>query len=154
MDELKFTCSAIGAGRRFQVENTGRGADLSPEFLIENLSPDAAALAILLEDVSHPLFRDFAHWVVWNIPATEVIPGALPAGRRIAQLDGAQQGRAYGRFRYAGPRPPRGKQHAYRFTVFALDSMIHVPFPQTKRSLLRSAAGHILQKGMTEGLFE
>lgn len=39
------------------------------------------------------------------------------------------QGLAYGWYRYAGPKPPKGKKHLYRFTLYALKdniAMFHV----------------------------
>ena len=54
MDILHFTCVGIENGGRFPQENTGRGRDVSPEFIFSNLSPQAKTLAIALEDLSHP----------------------------------------------------------------------------------------------------
>ena len=69
---LKFKCTGMEDGGKISVENTGRGQDISPEFIIENLSPDAKTLAITLEDLSHPV-KNFTHWIIWNIPATSKI---------------------------------------------------------------------------------
>lgn len=153
LDKLRFSCSAIGQDGRFRIENTGRGADTSPEFRIENLSRDAVTLAVVLEDTSHPLFHDFTHWLLWNVPAQQTIPACLPSGRSLPDLGGARQGLGYGVFRYAGPKPPRGKTHEYRFTVYALDCAVDVPFPATKKRFLRAASGRILQRGTLTGMF-
>ena len=66
----------------------------------------------------------------------------------------AVQGRAYGFHRYAGPKPPRGKRHVYRFTVYALDSVLNLGPGAGKRAFLRAAEGHVLQKGSLSGVFE
>lgn len=156
MDSVKtldFDCSAIDESGKFRLENTGRGKDLSPEFRIKNLSPEAKTLVITLEDTSHPI-KDFTHWVIWNIPATEHVPGPLPAGETVIALDGALQGRAYGNHRYAGPKPPKGKTHEYRFTVYALDCMLDAPPSSRKKKVLAEAAGHIVQQGSVVGCFE
>ncbi len=52
---LEFECSGMDSGNRFSIEYTGRGQDISPEFVIKNLSPDAKTLAVTLEDLSHHL---------------------------------------------------------------------------------------------------
>ena len=39
MDILSFECKGIKGGEKFPKVNTGRGQDISPEFLIKNLSP-------------------------------------------------------------------------------------------------------------------
>ena len=149
---LKFKCSAIDARGKFLPDYTGYGQDISPEFVIENLSPDAKTIAITLEDISHPL-KGFTHWVIWNIPAAEVIEKAIPAGRSVDLYKNAKQGRAYGWHRYAGPKPPRGKSHLYRFTLYALDCEIDLSANIFKKSFLKMSEGHILQKGELTGEF-
>lgn len=147
MDTLIFTCAGMEDGAEFPAEHTGRGEDSSPAFLLENVCPSAKTLAVTLEDVSHPLFRDFTHWLVWNIPAGPEIPSALPPGKRVPGLGNARQGLGYGRYRYAGPKPPKGKRHLYRLTVYALDDEIKLRFPATKRRFLAAAREHIIQQG-------
>ena len=80
------------------------------------------------------------------------IPGAIPAGKIVP--GGGAQGVAYGLHRYAGPKPPKGKTHAYRFTVYALDCALDLNSGARKRAFLRAAEGHILQKGSILGEFE
>ena len=80
MDVLIFECSNMKNGETFPVENTGRGQDRSPEFIIKNLSPHAKTLAIILEDIKHPIFKNFTHWLIFNISAREKIDGAIPGG--------------------------------------------------------------------------
>lgn len=82
--------------------------DISPEFVIGNLSLSAKTIVITLEDLSHPI-KKFTHWIIWNIPATSKIPQAIPSGKFVSILDGAVQGVGYGFYRYAGSKPPRGK---------------------------------------------
>lgn len=88
---LIVECPGLREGGKFPVEYTGRGQDSSPEFMIKNLSPEAEALAVTLEDLSHPI-KNFTHWVIWNIPAAERIAPAVPAGRTVPSLGGAVQG--------------------------------------------------------------
>jgi len=147
---LDILCPGIENGR-FHIDHTGRGQDLSPELLIKNLSPDARTLAVVLEDMSHPM-KGFTHWVIWNLPAVDKIPGAIPAGRAVP--NGAVQGVAYGLHRYAGPKPPRRMRHTYRFTVFALNCRLDLNSAARKKNLLQEAEGHILQIGSVSGKFE
>ena len=151
MEELRFRIAGLEEGGLFPLSATGRGEDRSPAFTIENLSAGARTLAVTLEDMSHPI-RGFTHWVIWNLPAESAIPAAVPAGRRTR--GGAVQGRAYGFHRYAGPKPPRGKRHTYRFTVYVLDCALDLGPGAGKGAFLRSAEGHILQKGSLSGFFE
>ena len=154
MDTLLFECVGIRAGNKFPIENTGRGQDISPEFLIKNLSPTARTLAVTLEDIRHPLFKNFTHWLIWNIPAAKKIAGAIPGGRIVPNLGNARQGLGYGWYKYAGPKPPKGNQHLYRFTIYALDSEIELSFLPTKGRFIKRATGHIIQQGNIVAEFE
>lgn len=72
MEQLKFNLPDFTNGDIFPIDYTGRGKDISPEIVIENLSENAKTLAVTVEDISHPI-KDFTHWVIWNIPATSKI---------------------------------------------------------------------------------
>lgn len=148
-ETLILHCDGIEDGR-FALRCTGRGEDRSPAFQLEGLSERAKTLAVTLEDLSHPI-KNFPHWVIWNLPATAEIPGGIAAGRRLPS--GAEQGLAYGLFRYAGPKPPRGSEHCYRFTVYALDDKLALRKFAGRGAFLKAAAGHILQQGNIEGVF-
>lgn len=150
---LEFTCIGIENNGKFPLENTGRGQDISPGFLIKNLSSRAKTLAITLEDLSHPV-KDFTHWLIWNIPATSQVHSGIPSGNHVSALGGACQGIGYGFHRYAGPKPPKGKTHTYRFTVYALDCELRLSVHSLKKAFLKKADGHIIQKGNITAKFE
>ncbi len=152
-DVLEIECVGIKDGDKFPIENTGRGENLSPKFIIKNLSSDAKTLMITLEDLSHPI-KNFTHWVIWNIPAADLIPKAIPAGKLVSALNGAVQGMGYGFHRYAGPKPPKGKSHQYSFTIYALDCSLDLKSSSTKRKVLSKASEHIIQQGKVWGYFE
>ncbi len=145
---LSVVCHGIDKTGRFLLPHTGRGADVSPAFTLMGLAPEAQTLAVLLEDLSHPIPR-FTHWVLWDLPAAAEIPPAIPAGRIVP--GGARQGMAYGLYRYAGPKPPRGRSHTYRFTICALDGPLGPG--AGKRRFWRMARGHVLQIGTVDGVF-
>ena len=150
---LEFECIGMDNGSKFPIEYTGRGQDVSPEIVIKNLSPDAKTLAVTLEDLSHPI-KEFTHWIIWNIPATDRIRKNIPAGKTVAALGNARQGVAYGLHRYAGPKQPKGKMHTYRMTVDSLDCEINISANSMKRNFLKKAETHIIQKGSIIGEYE
>lgn len=150
---LEFECVGMDNGGKIPLEYTGRGQDISPEFVIKNLSSDAKTLAVTLEDMSHPI-KDFTHWIIWNIPAADRIRGNIPAGRIVSALGNACQGIGYGFHRYAGPKPPKGKKHTYRFTIYSLDCELNIRTNFMKKSFLKKAGKHIIQKGSIVGDFE
>lgn len=150
---LEFEFAGMDNGGKIPIEYTGRGQDISPEFVIKNLSSDAKTLAITLEDISHPI-KNFTHWLIWNIPAADKIKGNIPAGKIVSVLGDACQGIGYGFHRYAGPKPPKGKKHTYRFTVYSLDCEMNISVNSMKRSFLKKAEKHIIQKGCIIGEYE
>ena len=152
MEQLIFSLSDFINGDTFPIDHTGRGKDLSPEIVIENLSDNVKTLAVTLEDISHPI-KNFTHWIIWNIPATSKIEKAISKGKYVSDI-GATQGVAYGMHKYAGPKPPRGKTHKYRITVYALDCLIDLSAIKRKKHFLKKAENHILQKGCLEYKFE
>lgn len=85
MEQLIFSLPDFRNGNKFPIEYTGRGGDLSPEIVIENLSEKAKTLAVTLEDISHPI-KDFTHWVIWNIPAASTIEKAIPKGKYVLEI--------------------------------------------------------------------
>lgn len=138
------------------VAYTGYGLDDSPPLTLSGLVPQAKTLAIIMEDLDIPLIRAFTHWIIWNIPAGTEIPGAIPAGESLPSLGGAQQGVAYGKHEYRGPKPPKfiRNVHRYRFTVYALDRLLDISSDANKRDLLRAMQGHILQQASITGLYK
>lgn len=150
---LEFECVGMRDGEKFPVEHTGRGRDVSPEFLLKNLSSQAVTLVITLEDLSH-LIPGFTHWVIWNIPASDRIAGVIPPGKTVPSLENTVQGIGYGVHRYAGPKPPKGKTHKYCFTIYALDCRIDVKACSAKRKVLSVAKEHVIQQGRIYGYFE
>lgn len=149
-NSLNVSCPGIENGK-FRLAHTGRGEDRSPELILEGLSPQAKTLAVVLEDMSHPI-KGFTHWVAWNLPVSDRIPEGIPVGKTLPA--GGAQGVAYGLHRYAGPKPPKGRTHTYRFTVCALDCVLDLDSGARKKAFLRAAEGHVLQSGNISGAFE
>ena len=152
-NNLRFECTGLTNGGCFPLDYTGRGKDLSPEFKILNLSPDAKSIIVILEDLSHPI-KGFTHWVIWNIPDKSVIPEGIPHGRSVSSLNGAKQGIGYGLHKYAGTKPPKGKTHKYRISIYAIDCLLNLSSFSTKKNVLKAASNHIVQRGTLKGFFE
>lgn len=149
---LELSSPDLAPGGKFALRNTGRGEDLSPQFDLKGLSPETRALAVTLDDLSFPMPGGYSHWVIWNLPARDQIPGGIPAGAQLPS--GARQGMGYGRNRYAGPKPPGHASHKYRFTVYALDDRLDLPEKAKRKDFLRAAKGHVLQTATLDGIFE
>lgn len=154
MNKLKVCSGAFEDGGWIPARYTARQEDISPPFELEGLHPNAVTLAITLDDASHPIFPNYNHWVIWNIPMQTSIPEGVPHGKTLSSFGGAVQGIAYGRNRYKGPKPPLRSIHTYVFTIYVLDCTIHLSPSSKKQALLNQMEGHILQQAPISGKFQ
>ena len=154
MGELTVTSSAFLPGGEMPTEYTARGADNSPDFQLCNVADGAQSFAITLDDASHPLIKNFNHWLIWNLPVQGTIPAGIPKGETVPALADAVQGLAYGRHCYKGPKPPLHSSHVYRFTFYVLDCRLALPASSHKRALLAAMQGHVLQTAELCGTYK
>lgn len=68
METLKIRSSAFLEGGWIPVRHTGHGEDVSPDFELVGIAPEAGSIAITMDDVSVLIFSSLNHWVIWNIP--------------------------------------------------------------------------------------
>ena len=150
MKDLIVTTPAFEHEGLIPIEYTGYGADISPELNLQNLAENAKSIAIIMNDLGHPI-PEYNHWIVWNIPCTKTIPAKIPHGKTVENLSGAIQGRGYGKHRYRGPKPPFNWSHRYQYNVYTLDCILDLPATSRKRDLLKAMNGHILQQAALVG---
>ena len=154
MTDLVIKSPAFEEGGWIPQEYTGYGEDKSPELWIENLSNDAKSLVITLDDASHPLFKNYNHWIAWNVEVVDKIPEGLPQGEEILEPIYMRQGVGYGKHKYRGPKPPFNWNHTYVFTVYALDQNLTLPNISDKELVVRLMEDHVLQKGTLTGKYQ
>lgn len=150
MEKLIVSSPCFEDGALIPIKYTGYGEDCSPELVLTGLSEDAVSLAIIMNDMGHPI-PAYNHWVIWNIPAMTVIPQGLPQGKMVEKLEKAVQGVGYGRNRYSGPKPPFHWSHIYQFNIYALDRFLDLSGKARKKDLLAAMEGHVLQQGTLSG---
>lgn len=73
-------------------------------------------MVITLDDLGHPLEPGYNHWVAWNIKPADCIPGGIPKGSVIETPIHIEQGIAYGKHCYRGPKPPFNWSHIIRIS--------------------------------------
>ena len=116
----------------------------------------AKSYAIIMEDPDAKPALPFVHWLAWNIPpAVHKLPEGVQEQPRLTEPEGVLQGRTTrGSIGYYGPRPPVGEPaHHYHFQVFALDTVLDVPFGADRDTLLAAMQGHVLAKGALVGRY-
>lgn len=131
----------------------GYGYDRSPELYIEGIPDGTVSLAVVMDDPDHPIRPGFNHWVAWNIPPIGVIPGRMPRGEVLKSPIHIEQGIAYGKHCYRGPKLPFNWLHRYRFTVYALSIKLQLSSDSGKNDLLSAIDGHILAQGELFGKY-
>lgn len=153
-EQLVVTSPVFQEGGWIPLEHTARGSDRSPELNLSNIDIGGVCLAITLDDSSHPLFPNYNHWLIWNIPAQHCIPANIPHGSTITDPFPAKQGRAYGRHCYKGPKSPGKSVHSYVFTVYVLDAELDISENSKRDALLAAMDGHVLQQATLSGMFQ
>ena len=154
MDKLIVRSSAFENNGWMPDQCSGYGEDKSPDLKIEGIPKETVTLAILMDDLDHPVFREFNHWIAWNIPCTNTIPEAIPGGAVSGKPFHIEQGIGYGKHLYRGPKPPFNGRHRYRIRVFALDAELQLNKNSRKKNLMSAMDGHILAVGELTGIYQ
>jgi Raf kinase inhibitor-like YbhB/YbcL family protein len=120
----------------FPRANTNFGTNTSPAMSWTGAPASTRSYAVVLQDLSN----GFAHWVLWNIPASVT---SLPAGldrttAMPASVPGAQQasfGRNAVEHGYFGPG---ACGNVYEFVVYALSVPTFSPTQNTSETMVRA----------------
>ena len=126
------------------------GANLSPALEWRDLPAETRSLVLWMVDPDAPS-GFFLHWLLFNLPPDD---GGLPQGVRELP-DGTREGtNNFGSLGYAGPCPPPGKPHRYRFELFALDGLLQLSDGVTQRHVNRAMQHRVLATARVESLYE
>ena len=114
---LIITTPCFAEGGWIPDYNAGFGEDKSPEFHIEGIDAEADA---------------------------ECIPGGIDKGSVVENPIHIEQGIAYGKHCYRGPKPPFNWNHGYLFTLYILDCTLEADRKSRKEDILKLAEGLLL----------
>lgn len=151
MHNIEITSNAFLNKKKIPVDYTCNGRNISPALSLSEISDKAKSIAIIMDDIKHPIFKVFNHWIIWNLPVMREIPESIPYGKILSDLGDAVQGIGYGRHKYRGPKPPFNTSHLYQYNVYALDTRLDLRPNVKKKDLLIAMEGHILQYGFIVG---
>lgn len=153
---MKVSSKSFENNELIPKKHTGFGEDLSPEFQISDVPEGTVSLAVIMDDLDVPWTKNYNHWIVWNIPNTEIIPEGLPKGTEISEPIKACQGIGWGKNGYRGPKPPffLKKAHRYVFYIYALDTELALSVKSKKKALLDAMKGHVLDRATLTGLYK
>ena len=150
---MTLSSDTFGPNEAIPERFTCDGENLSPPLSWNGVPPDVASFALIVDDPDAPS-GTFTHWVVHSLPSsTRQIPAGVQRTARLA--DGSAQGtNDFGGVGYGGPCPPPGKPHHYRFTLYALDDIPHLPAHTTKQQVLDGMRDHLLDQAQLIGIYQ
>jgi hypothetical protein len=145
---------AFAENAAIPAKHTCDGADLSPELTWTAPPKGTVEMALICTDPDAP-GGHFVHWVIYQIPPDRVsLPEGVPTSDALPNLGGAKQGRnGFGRTGYGGPCPPRGRDHHYHFTLYALDAATKLRAGATEAQVMSAMEGHILSRAELLGTY-
>lgn len=156
MKEIEIKSPSFENNANIPIRHTGFDKDISPEFRLQNLAGNTISIAIVMDDLDIPFVRAYNHWLIWNIPKTDVIPENIHHGSPVPSLGNAIQGEAYGKNGYRGPKQPAfiKNTHRYVFRFYALDCFLKLESQAKKKDLMEAMAGHVIQQGQIIGRYK
>lgn len=146
-----FTLSSqsITNGSTIPAQYSCDGKDISPDLEWTSVPAQTQTLALILSDIDAP-GGTFYHWVVYNIPKTiSSLPSAidkLPAGSVVGK-------NSWNKLSYKGPCPPKGSTHQYIFSLYALDTPLHLSSGRDAESVLKAMQNHVLGEAELKATF-
>lgn len=149
---MTLRSEAFEQGELIPAKYTCQGDGMSPPLNWGGMPRQTGSYALIAEDPDAP-HGIFTHWVIFDLNANTAHLGeGVPL---VPQLpDGAIQGtNSFGKLGYGAPCPPPGPAHRYRFTVYALDVMLHLTPGVSREQLQGAMQGHILDQGSLVGLY-
>jgi len=143
---MQLTSPSFGSGQSIPLQYTCDGHDVNPPLLINEAPTGAQSLVLVVDDPDASL-GDWAHWIIWNIPAntSEILENSVPNGSIEGTTDFARTG-------WGGPCPPSGT-HRYHFKLYALDIMLELDSTARKKELEQAMEGHVLDRTELVGVY-
>ncbi len=144
MKTLKVTSDAFEAGGSIPSRYTCEGVNVNPSLQVAGIPEKTKSLAIIVDDPDAP-GGTWTHWIVWNIPVSNlIIEHSVPGEEGIND---------FGQRHYGGPCPPH-RTHHYHFKVYALDDELPLTATALKQDLEKAMQSHILASGELIGVYE
>ena len=149
---ISVTSSAFKNSDMIPSKYTADGKDISPPLKWKGENTGIKSYVVVCDDPDAP-GGTWVHWILYNLPP-EINELDEKTGN-IPELPGnAVHGRnSWGKVEYGGPAPPSGT-HRYFFTVFALDTEIHLSSAPAIEDLHSAMKGHILSEGQLMGIYK
>ncbi len=144
-ETMKLTSPVFQDMQSIPVDYSCRGKGMRPTLVISGVPQGVKSLVLTMDDPDAPM-GTFHHWLVWNIPVTDVVSGTLLPEEAIEGVNSA------GTSGYVPPCPPSGT-HRYIFTLYALNSTLNLPTSSDTKAFQSAIAGHVIAQTTLTGTF-
>ncbi len=115
------------------------GAGQSPPVFWSGAPAGTRSFALVVDDSDAPI-TPYVYWIVFNIsPGTDIQPGMIPPGA-------LQANNSAGTPKYQAPCPEE-RSHQYRFTVYALNSVLRLSSGAPLKVAWTAIASHAIARG-------
>ncbi len=143
---MKISSSAFENNQTIPSKYTCDGENINPPLSFSDIPKKTKSLVLIVDDPDAPS-GDWVHWVIFDIsPNTlEILENSVPQ-------EATQAMTSFGNNTYGGPCPPSGEHH-YQFKVYALDTMLDLPFMTSKHQLLFAMSDYIIDQAKLVGLY-
>lgn len=143
LTKINLTSPEFDAGEEMPRRFTCDGDNINPPLKLENLPPNTASLALMLEDPDAP-GGTWTHWLAWDLPPELTIDENSTVG-----VMGIND---FGTTMYHGPCPAIGT-HRYFFRVYALDIKLNLPNGSTREAMMKAMEYHVSGSGELLALY-
>lgn len=143
---------AFGPDEVIPARYTCTGEDVSVPLIWKGAPERTVSFAVICDDPDAPS-GSWVHWVIYNIaPHLNALNEGIIQKEKLE--DRSLQGlNDFHKIGYNGPCPPPGAPHRYIFTIYALDTILHLKGNVAKQSLLQAMKGHILAQASLIGRY-
>lgn len=142
---MKVTSAAFENNTQTPAQFTCDGQNINPSLTLTVLPQETQSLTLIVDDLD-ALGGTWDHWLLANLqPDSQIAENTTPAGAVVGK-------NSFGKVEYDGPCPPSGTHH-YRFTVYALDTVLDLPTGFGKKDLEQAMQSHVLDQAQLVGLY-
>ena len=142
---MEITSDAFANGEEIPAEYTCDGKNVSPPLSISGAPGAAKSLVLIMDDVDAPA-GVFTHWVIFDVfpGVSKIAAGSGP--------EGTMGKNTFGKDDYGGPCPHSGT-HRYYLRVYALDTLLKLPWGADRASVEAAMKGQVLDSGELMGTY-
>lgn len=126
------------------IQYTCDGKNLSPDFNWDHAPKNTQSYTLIVSDPDAPN-GTFYHWVIFNIPKSTT---SLLEGEKNFIHPIIVGKNSWNNNTYKGPCPPKGSEHRYIFSLYALDTSLNLNADADAEAVTKAMQNHVL--GETE----